>query len=135
MPAQLSTRLLCRPRLFRIYPNWVRKVFQEEWKSCFQADGCQLIFAKHSDREPTWPLEECKCTSMELQDVAIVKLQDLPRIAIVDEKGIILHQRGNIFANLLVSIQKGVQRLYPGTGGLVMAVQTLECQTLRNVCW
>jgi hypothetical protein len=81
---------------------------------------------KHSGRGPTWPLEECKCTSMELQDVAIVKLQDLPHIAIAGEKGIILHQRGNIFANLLVSIQKGVQRLYPGTGGLVVAVQTLE---------
>jgi hypothetical protein len=72
---------------------------------------------------------------MELQDVAIVKLQDLPHIAVVDEKGVILHQRGNIFANLLVSIQKRVQRLYPGTGGLVVAVQILENQTLRKVCW
>jgi hypothetical protein len=62
---------------------------------------------------------------MELQDVAIIKFQDLPHIAVV-EKGIILHQRRNIFANLLVSIQKGVQRLCPGTGGLVVAVQTLE---------
>ena len=63
---------------------------------------------------------------MELQDIAIVKLQDLPHIAVIDEKGVILHQRGNIFANLLISIQKGVQRLYPGAGSLVVAVQTLE---------
>jgi hypothetical protein len=69
---------------------------------------------------------------MELQDIAIVKLQDLPHIAVVGEKGVILHQRGNTFANLLVSIQKGVQRLHPGAGGLVVAVQTLENQTLRK---
>jgi hypothetical protein len=63
---------------------------------------------------------------MELQDVAVIKFQYLPHIAVVDEKGIILHQRRNIFANLLVSIQKGVQRLYPSTGSLVVAVQALE---------
>lgn len=63
-----------------------------------------MIFAKHSGREPTWPLEKRKCASMELQDVAIIKFQDLPHVAVVDEKGIILHQRRNIFANLLVSI-------------------------------
>jgi hypothetical protein len=94
-----------------------------------------VIFAKHSGQEPTWPLEECKCASMELQDVAVIKFQHLPHIAVVDEKVIILHQRRNIFANLLISIQKSVQRLYPGTGSLGMAVQALENQTSIKVCW
>ena len=72
---------------------------------------------------------------MKLQDIGIDQTQHLLHVRTVIEKCAILFELWNVLANLLVSIQKGVQRLCPGTGSLIMAMPTLENQKLIKLCW